>query len=76
MKTTIELPDEIVRQAKIVAAERQTTLRGLVLQGLEHVLAEKQVAAKDRAKRLFAEMDRLPVFAAADRLSRTDAHAR
>lgn len=76
MKTTIELPDEIVRQAKIVAAERQTTLRGLVLQGLEHVLAEKQVTAKDRAKRLFAEMDRLPAFAATDRLSRGDAHAR
>lgn len=76
MKTTIELPDEIVRQAKIVAAERQTTLRGLVLQGLEHVLAEKQVTAKDRAKRLFAEMDRLPAFAAADRLSRAETHER
>jgi hypothetical protein len=38
MKTTIELPDAIVQQAKIVAAERRTTLRDLVLQGLEHVL--------------------------------------
>jgi hypothetical protein len=40
-KTTIEIPDAIVHQAKIIAAERQTTLRGLVLQGLEHILAEK-----------------------------------
>ena len=32
MKTTIELPDVIVRQVKILAAERRVTLRELVLQ--------------------------------------------
>ena len=76
MKTTIELPDAIVHQAKVIAAERRTTLRELVLQGLEHVLAEKQTKALDRAKKLFAEMDRLPEFAAKDRLSRSEANAR
>jgi hypothetical protein len=69
MKTTIELPDAIVHQAKVIAAERRTTLRELVLQGLEHVLAEKQT-------KLFAEMDRLPEFAAKDRLSRSEANVR
>jgi len=76
MKTTIELPDAIVRQAKILAAQRRTTLRELVLQGLEHVIEGHQINARDRAKKLFAEMDKLPVFAAADRLNRTDSHAR
>jgi hypothetical protein len=76
MKTTIEIPETIAHQAKIVAAERRTTLRGLVLQGLEHILAEKQVKARDRAKKLFAEMDKLPAFVAKNRLSRSDANAR
>ena len=76
VKTTIELPDAIVHQAKVIAAERRTTLRELVLQGLEHVLAEKQTKARDRAKKLFAEMDRLPEFAAKNRLSRSEANAR
>ena len=76
MKTTIELPDAIIHQAKVLAAERRTSLRELVLQGLEHVLEEKQTQARDRAKRLFAAMDRLPVIAAKDRLSRSQAHAR
>ncbi len=76
MKTTIELPDAIIRQAKVAAAERRMTLRELVLQGLEHVLAMDQMKAKDRAKKLFAEMDKLPEFAARNRLNRPEANAR
>jgi len=76
MKTTIELPDAIVQRAKILAAERRVTLRELVLQGLEQVLSEKQVTARSRARKLFAEMDRLPEFAARNRLSRSEANAR
>ncbi|NJK91587.1 MAG: hypothetical protein HC904_07040 [Blastochloris sp.] len=34
MKTTIDLPDEILHRAKVAAAQRRTTLRELVLQGL------------------------------------------
>jgi predicted transcriptional regulator len=76
MKTTIELPDALARKAKLLAADRQTTLRALVVQGLEHVLAEKQVTAKDRAKKLFAAMDRAPGITAGKRLSRDEANAR
>jgi hypothetical protein len=76
MKTTIELPETIVRKAKLLAAERQTTLRALVLQGLEHVITEKQVKAKDRAKQLFAAMDQAPGIRADKRLNRTGANAR
>ena len=35
MKTTIDLPEELVLQAKMVALSRKTTLRSLVLQGLK-----------------------------------------
>jgi hypothetical protein len=76
MKTTIEIPDSIARQAKLLAAERHTTLRALVVQGLERVISEKQVTAKDRAKKLFAAMDKAPGITAAKRLNRADANAR
>ena len=76
MKTTFELPDSIVKEAKVIAAERRTTLRALVVQGLEHVITEKQVAAKDRAKKLFAAMDKVPGITAGKRLNRTEANAR
>ena len=37
MKTTIELPDPLFRRAKILAAQRGTTLRELVVEGLQCV---------------------------------------
>lgn len=76
VKTTIEIPDSIARQARLLAAERQTTLRALVVQGLERVISEKQVTAKDRARKLFAAMDKAPGITAGKRLNRTDANAR
>jgi predicted transcriptional regulator len=76
MKTTIELPDVLARKAKLLAAERQTTLRALVIQGLEQVIAEKHITAKDRAKKLFAAMDRTSGITAGKRLSRAESHAR
>jgi hypothetical protein len=35
MKTTIDLPDDVLHRAKIVAAQRRTTLKDLFLSGLE-----------------------------------------
>jgi predicted transcriptional regulator len=37
MKTTIDLPDEMLRQVKVLAIRRKTTLKALVMQGLAHV---------------------------------------
>ena len=37
MKTTIELPDELLAEAKAVAARRRTTLKALV----EHALTSR-----------------------------------
>jgi hypothetical protein len=38
MKTTIDLPDDLLHRAKVVAAQRQTTLKELVQAGLDWVL--------------------------------------
>lgn len=38
MKTTIDLPDALLHQAKIAAARRRTTLKNLVVEGLELVI--------------------------------------
>lgn len=35
MKTTIDLPDDVFLKTKILAAERSTTFRDLVIQGLK-----------------------------------------
>ena len=39
MKTTIDLPEEILHRAKVAAAQRRTTLKELVLLGLQNVLS-------------------------------------
>lgn len=38
MKTTIDMPEKLLHRAKVVAAQRRTTLRELVLMGLDQVL--------------------------------------
>jgi len=38
MRTTIDLPDPLLERVKISAAKQQTTMRGLVIRGLEVVL--------------------------------------
>ena len=50
MKTTIDLPEELLHRAKILAAQRQTTLKELVLAGLDWVLrTEAGVGRRDEA---------------------------
>lgn len=38
MRTQIQLPDELYRQAKRIAAEQEITLAEVVRRGLEHML--------------------------------------
>jgi hypothetical protein len=35
MKTTIDLPDDVLHRARVAAAQRRTTLKELFLSGLE-----------------------------------------
>lgn len=41
MKTTIELPDALFHRAKVVAAQRATTMKQLLVTALEKELAER-----------------------------------
>ncbi|MBW7927863.1 MAG: DUF2191 domain-containing protein [Fimbriimonadaceae bacterium] len=41
MKTTVEIADALLDEAKRVAAERETTLRSLIEEGLRKVLEEE-----------------------------------
>ena len=42
MKTTLDISDPLLREARKVAARERTTLRALVEQGLRQVVAEKK----------------------------------
>jgi hypothetical protein len=42
MKTTLDIPDPLLREAREIAARERTTLRSLVEQGLRRILAEKK----------------------------------
>ena len=54
MKTTIDLPADLLERGKIAAAKRRTSLKKLVIEGLERVLTpETSTAGSNRAlKRL------------------------
>lgn len=51
MKTTIDLPDDLLHRAKVAAAQRKTTLRELVQVGLDWVLRSEDESA-DRSAAL------------------------
>ncbi len=50
MKTTIDLPDDLLYRAKVAAAQRKTTLKELVQAGLDWLLrSETAVSDRDEA---------------------------
>lgn len=50
MKTTIEISDALLIQARQIAAQRGATLRSLIEQGLRQVVAEKPQASEFRLR--------------------------
>jgi len=42
MKTTVEMPDDLLRQAKRVALNERTTVKALIEQGLRSVIADRR----------------------------------
>lgn len=45
MRTTIDLPEPLVERIKIAAARHRTTMRELVIRGLEEILHREQEGA-------------------------------
>lgn len=46
MRTTIDIPDEMFRKVKVMAAEQGSTVRQLVLEGLEMVMRTRKAVRK------------------------------
>ena len=42
MRTTIDMPEGLMKRVKIIAAQRKTTFRALVVDALEQTLEEPQ----------------------------------
>ena len=72
---TVSLPDDIYRQARIKAAERDTSVSALVREFLLKLGREE--SDFERRRRLQTEvLDTLESFRAADRLTREELHQR
>ena len=72
---TVSLDDEIYRRARMIAAERDTSLSALVKEFL--VLLGSGESEVSRLKREEREIrERITSFRASDRLSRDDTHGR
>jgi hypothetical protein len=57
VKTTIDFPSDLLHRAKVIAAQRRTTLRELMIQGLEAVTSEPGSEAKEKMRK--AQIQRL-----------------
>jgi CRISPR/Cas system-associated protein Csm6 len=42
MKTTVEIPDTLLEEARKLAARQETTLRVLIIEGLRRIIAERK----------------------------------
>ena len=51
MKTTLEIADPLLREARAIAARERTTLRALVEQGLRRVVDEKNRQRKFKLRK-------------------------
>ena len=51
MKTTVDIPNSLIEEAKRVAARQDTTLRVLIIEGLRRVISERKRAGKFRLRK-------------------------
>jgi plasmid stability protein len=72
---TLSVDDETYRRARILAAERGTSVSALVREYLQ-TLSGKAASKTEEVDELFAALDRAQHLRASERLSRDEAHAR
>ncbi|HEX7094077.1 MAG TPA: hypothetical protein VF205_10430 [Nitrospiraceae bacterium] len=51
MKTTVEIPDTLMKEARKLASRQRTTLRVLIVEGLRRVLTERRSLAGFRLRK-------------------------
>ena len=60
MKTTIDLPDELLQRAEATAAQGKTTVKDLLIRGLNHAIdstaESEELNRGERAERLLAAL--------------------
>jgi CRISPR/Cas system-associated protein Csm6 len=52
MKTTVEIPDSILEEARKLASRERTTVRALVEEGLRRILGERKRAGAFRLRKV------------------------
>jgi len=52
MKTTLDISDPLLREARKIATRDRTTLRALVEQGLRKIIAERKSARRFRPRKV------------------------
>lgn len=52
MKTTVEIPDSLLEEARKVASREGTTVRALVEEGLRRILGERKRASAFRLRKV------------------------
>lgn len=72
---TVTVDDDVYRQARIIAAERDTSVSALVSEYLASLVGSKS-SQEDATTKLFATLDQAHDFRAADRLTRAEVHDR
>jgi len=69
MRSTLDLPDSLVKRAKIAAVRRGSTLRDLVAEGLRRVLSDEQYVQRKRMIEAPVKLPRshsIPVLSSAE----------
>lgn len=51
MKTTVEIPDTLMKEARKLASKQRTTLRVLIVEGLRRVLTERRSSTGFRLRK-------------------------
>ena len=52
MKTTLDIPDPLLREARKIAVRERTTLRALVEQGLRKIISEREASCPFRLRKV------------------------